>query len=71
MTVFKKVIEDMAADSLRCVAIAYRLYEMENVPASEEDLAHWSPPEDDLVLLAILGLKVCISLTNYIVNFNM
>ncbi|KAJ1433430.1 P-type ATPase [Sesbania bispinosa] len=57
MTVFKKVIEDMAADSLRCVAIAYRLYEMENVPTSEEELAHWSLPEDDLILLAIVGLK--------------
>lgn len=58
MRFFKKAIEDMAADSLRCVAIAYRLYEMENVPTSEEELAHWSLPEDALVLLAIVGLKV-------------
>ncbi|KAK7329119.1 hypothetical protein VNO77_23265 [Canavalia gladiata] len=57
MTVFKKAIEDMAADSLRCVAIAYRLYEKEKIPANEELLAHWSLPEDDLVLLAIVGLK--------------
>ncbi|KAK7265346.1 hypothetical protein RJT34_32965 [Clitoria ternatea] len=57
MTVFRKAIEDMAADSLRCVAIAYRLYEMENVPTSEEELAHWSIPEDDLILLAIVGMK--------------
>ncbi|RDY04261.1 Calcium-transporting ATPase 10, plasma membrane-type [Mucuna pruriens] len=56
MSGFKKVIEDMAADSLRCIAIAYRSYEMENVPTSEE-LAHWPLPEDDLVLLAIVGLK--------------
>ncbi|CAJ1941743.1 unnamed protein product [Sphenostylis stenocarpa] len=56
MSYFKNVIEDMAADSLRCVAIAYTSYEMENVPTSEE-LAHWSLPEDDLVLLAIIGLK--------------
>lgn len=58
MTYFKKAIEDMAADSLRCVAIAYRSYENEKVPKSEEELARWSLPEDDLVLLAIVGLKV-------------
>ncbi|XP_068463913.1 calcium-transporting ATPase 10, plasma membrane-type-like isoform X1 [Phaseolus vulgaris] len=56
MSQFKKAIEDMAADSLRCVAIAYRSYEMENVPTSEE-LAHWSLPDNDLFLLAIIGLK--------------
>ena len=58
MSTFKKAIEDMAADSLRCVAIAYRSYEMKNVPTSEEELSHWSLPEDNLVLLAIIGLKV-------------
>ncbi|KHN22652.1 calcium-transporting ATPase 8, plasma membrane-type-like isoform X1 [Glycine soja] len=57
MSTFKKAIEDMAADSLRCVAIAYRSYEMKNVPISEEELSHWSLPEDNLVLLAIIGLK--------------
>lgn len=60
MAFFKKAIEDMATDSLRCVAIAYRSYEKKNVPANEELLAHWSLPEDDLVLLAIVGIKVCI-----------
>ncbi|KHN24634.1 Calcium-transporting ATPase 8, plasma membrane-type [Glycine soja] len=57
MTFFKKAIEDMAADSLRCVAIAYRSYEKEKVPTNEELLSHWSLPEDDLILLAIVGLK--------------
>ncbi|MED6149994.1 Calcium-transporting ATPase 8, plasma membrane-type, partial [Stylosanthes scabra] len=57
MTSFKKAIEDMAAESLRCVAIAYRTFEKENVPANEEQRAHWSLPEDNLVLLAIVGLK--------------
>ncbi|CAK8564077.1 unnamed protein product [Lathyrus sativus] len=58
MTVLRNVIEDMATDSLRCVAIAYRLLdETENIPTSEEELAHWTLPEDDLVLLAIVGLK--------------
>jgi len=61
MSQFKKAIEDMAADSLRCVAIAYRSYEMENVPTSEE-LAHWSLPDNDLFLLAIIGLKVILPL---------
>lgn len=55
---FRKAIEDMAAGSLRCVAIAYRPYEMENVPTDEEQLDQWVLPEDDLVLLAIVGIKV-------------
>ncbi|QHO57259.1 Calcium-transporting ATPase 8, plasma membrane-type [Arachis hypogaea] len=57
MVFFRKAIEDMAAESLRCVAIAYRTFEKENVPATEEERAHWSLPEDNLVLLAIVGLK--------------
>uniref|UniRef100_A0A5B6ZJN7 Calcium-transporting ATPase n=4 Tax=Davidia involucrata TaxID=16924 RepID=A0A5B6ZJN7_DAVIN len=57
MILFKKAIEDMAARSLRCVTIAYRSYEIKNVPANEEELAHWEIPYDDLVLLAIVGLK--------------
>ncbi|KAK9099789.1 hypothetical protein Scep_023219 [Stephania cephalantha] len=56
-TYFKKAIEDMAAGSLRCVAIAYRSYEREKVPNDEEQLAQWVLPEDDLVLLAIVGIK--------------
>ena len=48
----------MAARSLRCVAIAYRSYEIENVPTDDEELAHWEIPENDLALLAIVGLKV-------------
>ncbi|KAL7168511.1 hypothetical protein ACSBR2_038863 [Camellia fascicularis] len=54
---FQRAIEDMAARSLRCVSIAYRSYEMENTPSDEEELAHWEIPENDLVLLAIVGLK--------------
>ena len=57
MTFFQKAIEDMAAASLRCLAIAYRPYEVENVPTSE---ANWSLPEDDLILLAVVGIKACI-----------
>lgn len=53
-----KAIEDMAAITLRCVAIAYRSYEIEKVPTDEELLSQWPLPEDDLVLLAIVGIKV-------------
>ncbi|XVF19075.1 hypothetical protein REPUB_Repub11eG0078900 [Reevesia pubescens] len=54
---FERAIETMAAGSLRCVAIAYRSYESEKVPTNEEELARWALPEDELVLLAIIGIK--------------
>ncbi|KAK7372156.1 hypothetical protein VNO80_05526 [Phaseolus coccineus] len=54
---FKESINDMAARSLRCVAIAYRPYELDRVPSSEQDLDQWSLPEHELVLLAIVGIK--------------
>ncbi|XP_021815956.1 calcium-transporting ATPase 8, plasma membrane-type-like [Prunus avium] len=54
---FRESIEDMAARSLRCVAIAYRSYELESVPTDEQQLALWELPDDDLVLLAIVGIK--------------
>ncbi|CAN4112983.1 unnamed protein product [Withania somnifera] len=56
MSSFKEAIENMAASSLRCVAIAYRPYELEKVP-TEEEIDHWEIPEGDLVLLAIVGIK--------------
>ena len=58
MSFFKKAIEDMACSSLRCVSIAYRTYDMDKVPADEQQLAQWVIPQDDLVLLAIIGIKV-------------
>ncbi|KAK7325335.1 hypothetical protein VNO77_29497 [Canavalia gladiata] len=54
---FKEAIEDMAAQSLRCVAIAYRSYDLDKIPSNEEDLDKWSLPEHELVLLAIVGIK--------------
>ncbi|XP_017258402.1 calcium-transporting ATPase 9, plasma membrane-type isoform X3 [Daucus carota subsp. sativus] len=54
---FKDAIEDMAAKSLRCVAIAYKKCEMDKVPKDEEQMAEWVLPEDDLVLIAIVGIK--------------
>lgn len=53
---FKKSIEDMAANSLRCVAFAYCSFDIEKIP--EEDIASWELPEDDLTLLGIIGIKV-------------
>ncbi|XP_051150223.1 calcium-transporting ATPase 10, plasma membrane-type [Andrographis paniculata] len=54
---FKKAIEDMAAGSLRCVAIAYRMCEVEKLPTTDEELENWQLPEGDLILLAIVGIK--------------
>ncbi|XP_060172095.1 calcium-transporting ATPase 8, plasma membrane-type-like isoform X3 [Lycium barbarum] len=56
MAQFKEAIANMAASSLRCVAIAYRPYEVEKVP-TEEEIDNWEIPEGDLVLLAIVGIK--------------
>lgn len=50
-------IARMAARSLRCVAIAYRTCEADKVPTNEEELARWSLPENELILLAIVGIK--------------
>jgi len=55
----------MAAGSLRCVAIAYRACKGETVPTDEEELGIWQMPEDDLVLLAIVGLKVLAGLDTF------
>lgn len=54
-----QAINDMATRSLRCVAIAYRPYDFERTPADSESLDSWILPEDDLILLAIVGIKVC------------
>ncbi|KAF3430971.1 hypothetical protein FNV43_RR25701 [Rhamnella rubrinervis] len=54
---FRAAIDNMAASSLRCVAIAYRSYELDKIPTEEEHLTEWALPEDDLVLLGIVGIK--------------
>ncbi|KAL8098751.1 calcium-transporting ATPase 9, plasma membrane-type-like isoform X1 [Apium graveolens] len=54
---YKNAIEDMAAKSLRCVAIAYKKCEIDQIPNNEENMAEWDLPEDDLVLVAIVGIK--------------
>ncbi|XP_061993798.1 calcium-transporting ATPase 10, plasma membrane-type-like [Rosa rugosa] len=58
LTFFQKAIEDMASGGLHCVAIAYTSLELENVLInSNGELARWELPEDDLILLAIVGIK--------------
>ncbi|KAJ8628903.1 hypothetical protein MRB53_022226 [Persea americana] len=57
MNEFKEVIEEMASLSLRCVALAYRSDAMDNVPDEEEQRQQWKLPEDELVLLSIMGIK--------------
>ncbi|GMN55255.1 hypothetical protein TIFTF001_024360 [Ficus carica] len=54
---FKNAIEDMAARTLRCVAIAYRTCELKSVSTNDEELSRWALPEDNLILLAIVGIK--------------
>ncbi|KAF3601537.1 hypothetical protein F2Q69_00037648 [Brassica cretica] len=54
---FRLAIDAMAKNSLRCVAIACRTQDLNKVPKEQEDLAKWSLPEDELTLLAIVGIK--------------
>ncbi|MQL78795.1 hypothetical protein Taro_011216, partial [Colocasia esculenta] len=53
---FKRYIEDMAALSLRCIAFAFRSFPYDDVP-NEEERDAWLLPEDDLILIGIVGLK--------------
>ena len=55
---FKKTIEGMAAAALRCIAFAYRIDDLNSVPADEEQRQSWKIPEENLTLLAIVGIKV-------------
>ncbi|CAN7011596.1 unnamed protein product [Brassica rapa subsp. trilocularis] len=54
---FRLAIDAMAKNSLRCVAIACRTQELNKVPKEQEDLDKWDLPEDELTLLAIVGIK--------------
>ncbi|XP_031480261.1 calcium-transporting ATPase 5, plasma membrane-type-like isoform X2 [Nymphaea colorata] len=57
MDEIKNVIEMMAAESLRCVAFAFRNYDMRNIPTIMEQREQWLIPDNDLSLLAIVGIK--------------
>lgn len=48
----------MASKSLRCVALAYKTCGTDEIPTDEEQLEQWDLPEDQLILLAIIGIKV-------------
>ncbi|KAM0847840.1 hypothetical protein ACQ4PT_054756 [Festuca glaucescens] len=52
----KRSIDDMAMNSLRCIAFAYCPWEFRMVP--KEDLDKWQLPEDNLTLLGMVGIKV-------------
>lgn len=58
----KDAINSMAEKSLRCVAVAYKTLEADMVPTDQEQLSQWTLPEDGLVLLAIVGIKVAYSI---------
>lgn len=55
---FSEAINQMAASSLRCVAIAYRTFDLDKMPIDDEQRDQWVLPENDLVLLSIVGIKV-------------
>ena len=69
MDELKSVIEGMAAQSLRCIAFAYRPIEGSDVPVSEETSSEWHQPDDDLILMGICGIKVCAFLHDKIMMF--
>lgn len=58
MNEFKHVIEKMAGDSLRCVAFGFRRCDVKKIPVSIEQRKQWVIPDDELALLAIVGIKV-------------
>ncbi|KAE8810908.1 calcium-transporting ATPase 8, plasma membrane-type-like [Hordeum vulgare] len=53
---FRNYIEDMAEQSLRCVAFAYRDLDPNDIP-SEEQRINWQLPDNDLTLIGIAGMK--------------
>jgi len=53
----KKIIEDMAGQSLRCIGFAYRNLDLEDVPREEQRIS-WQLPDNDLTFIGIAGMKV-------------
>ncbi|VAI44605.1 unnamed protein product [Triticum turgidum subsp. durum] len=53
---FRKYIEDMAEQSLRCVAFAYRNLDPKDIPYEEQRI-NWELPDNDLTLIGIVGMK--------------
>ncbi|KAJ1278139.1 hypothetical protein BS78_04G056500 [Paspalum vaginatum] len=52
----KKLIEDMAGQSLRCIGFAYRNLDLKDVP-SEEQRISWQLPDNDLTFIGVAGMK--------------
>ncbi|KAL6214644.1 hypothetical protein ACLB2K_014076 [Fragaria x ananassa] len=53
----EKIIQGMAASSLRCIAFAHAQISNEEIDYSDEDKTHQRLKEDGLILLGIVGLK--------------
>ncbi|XP_062018825.1 calcium-transporting ATPase 12, plasma membrane-type [Rosa rugosa] len=53
----EKIIQGMAASSLRCIAFAHAQISEEEVEYSDDDKTHQKLKEDGLILLGIVGLK--------------
>ena len=54
---FHDIIQGMAAQALRCIAIAYRSIDETQIPEGEEARSEWKAPDQDLCLMAIAGIK--------------
>uniref|UniRef100_A0A0D9VCU8 Calcium-transporting ATPase n=1 Tax=Leersia perrieri TaxID=77586 RepID=A0A0D9VCU8_9ORYZ len=53
---FKNYIEEMAEESLRCVAFAFRNLDLVDVP-NEDERVNWELPDNDLTFIGIVGMK--------------
>ncbi|XP_050364646.1 calcium-transporting ATPase 12, plasma membrane-type [Argentina anserina] len=53
----EKIIQGMAASSLRCIAFAHAQISEEEIEYSDDDETHQRLKEDGLILLGIVGLK--------------
>lgn len=51
------LIENMAQGSLRCIGFGYRILAAEEVPKEVHEDSRWHFPEDDLIFLALAGIK--------------
>ncbi|XP_059660442.1 calcium-transporting ATPase 12, plasma membrane-type [Cornus florida] len=56
-TQFEKIIQGMAASSLRCIAFAHKQIPEDEMEYREDGITHQKLKEDGLTLLGIVGLK--------------
>ncbi|KAI3925760.1 hypothetical protein MKX01_003319 [Papaver californicum] len=57
MESFEQIIQDMAEDSLRCIAFAHKEIPDEELKYKEDGKTHQSLNDDNLTLLGIVGMK--------------